>query len=306
MQENTAKGTPLSSKQLITLFCSGICFALTLYSFLRMDSWIFLICFILHSIFLMLFALFCYSSPVENTEELDEMSDRIVNIKSEWKEETDRLKSKLQEKEEQLTEANDTVSSLQQEIETLNEKIDALDQELVGNRQAATASADDAASSILPPFLQAPAESTTVNIIEVAKSVSREFFDDAAKAGLSISVSSADDSLLVKADQNMLRILFRNIVDNSIKYMNRHGSLIITISNVADEIFVVCKDTGEGLPEDETKHIFELNYQGSNRISGNGLGLYQAKAIVQYYGGTIYAKSNTGKGMGIYIQLPTT
>ncbi len=104
----------------------------------------------------------------------------------------------------------------------------------------------------------------------------------------------------------MLRILFRNIVDNSIKYMNRHGSLIITISNVADEIFVVCKDTGEGLPEDETRHIFELNYQGSNRISGNGLGLYQAKAIVTYYGGTIYAKSTTGKGMGIYIQLPTT
>ena len=42
------------------------------------------------------------------------------------------------------------------------------------------------------------------------------------------------------------------------------------------------------------------------RISGNGLGLAQARAIVEYYGGTIYAKSDSGKGMAIYIQLPAT
>ena len=88
--------------------------------------------------------------------------------------------------------------------------------------------------------------------------------------------------------------------------MNRLGSLTITISNIGSDIFIVLKDTGEGLTESETRHIFELNYQGSNRISGNGLGLAQAKAIVDYYGGTIYAKSNVNQGMAIYIQLPTT
>ena len=88
--------------------------------------------------------------------------------------------------------------------------------------------------------------------------------------------------------------------------MKRHGTLVITISNIGDELFIVLKDTGEGLPSEETKHIFELNYQGSNRISGNGLGLAQAKAIVDYYGGTIYAKSTPGKGMGIFAEIPTT
>jgi len=66
----------------------------------------------------------------------------------------------------------------------------------------------------------------------------------------------------------------------------------------------VLKDNGKGLPREETPHIFELNYQGSNRISGNGLGLTQAKAIVEAYGGTIYAKSTPDNGMGIYIQIP--
>ena len=49
---------------------------------------------------------------------------------------------------------------------------------------------------------------------------------------------------------------------------------------------------------------FTANAQLLFRISGNGLGLTQAKAIVDYYGGTIYAKSGAGKGMAIYIQLP--
>lgn len=109
---------------------------------------------------------------------------------------------------------------------------------------------------------------------------------------------------MVKASPTRIRILFRNIIDNSIKYMQRAGVLIITISNIGSDIFIVIKDNGNGLSKDETSHIFELNYQGSNRISGNGLGLTQSKAIVDYYGGTIYAKSSPSQGMGIYIQLP--
>ena len=89
-------------------------------------------------------------------------------------------------------------------------------------------------------------------------------------------------------------------------FVDFYGTVVHEDGAVIKVITQMIKDTGDGLSADETKHIFELNYQGSNRISGNGLGLYQAKAIVEYYGGTIYAKSNAGKGMGVYIQLPTT
>ena len=135
---------------------------------------------------------------------------------------------------------------------------------------------------------------------------SHELSGFAKKANLDIVLSAPENTMLVKASRGRLRILFRNIIDNSIKYMNRSGSLLITISNIGDDIFIVLKDNGNGLSEHETKHIFELNYQGTNRVSGNGLGLTQAKAIVDYYGGSIYAKSMIGRGMGIYIQLPTT
>lgn len=143
-----------------------------------------------------------------------------------------------------------------------------------------------------------------IDIISIANEAISELSYFAGKANIQIQVSSSSDCILVKAEPSRIKILFRNIIDNSIKYMKRAGSLVITISNVGTDIFIVCKDNGSGLTEQETEHIFELNYQGSNRISGNGLGLTQAKSIVTSYGGTIYAKSTLGKGMAIYIQLP--
>lgn len=288
-----------------------IFYVITLFSFFSGDSTVFLFFFILHSITLMLFALFSNLKKDTSEEDAEEYVERIQNIKTQWREETEALKKQLNEKIDSTTSLEEQIVSDNMEIVKLKEKIDELNQAIDDAKKAAietksNANEDELALSVLPSYLPEKSMSTTINIIDVAKAVAKEFHDDAIKAGLTLTVSSTEESLLVKADANLIRILFRNIIDNSIKYMNRRGSLIITISSVADDIFVVCKDNGDGLAPEETKHIFELNYQGSNRISGNGLGLFQAKAIVTYYGGTIYAKSNSGAGMGIYIQLPTT
>ncbi|MBQ8490106.1 MAG: hypothetical protein IJ535_10045 [Pseudobutyrivibrio sp.] len=288
-----------------------IFYVITLFSFFSGDSTVFLFFFILHSITLMLFALFSNLKKDTSEEDAEEYVERIQNIKTQWREETESLKKQLNEKIDSTTSLEEQIVSDNMEIVKLKEKIDELNQAIDDAKKAAietksNANEDELALSVLPSYLPEKSMSTTINIIDVAKAVAKEFHDDAIKAGLTLTVSSTEESLLVKADANLIRILFRNIIDNSIKYMNRRGSLIITISSVADDIFVVCKDNGDGLAPEETKHIFELNYQGSNRISGNGLGLFQAKAIVTYYGGTIYAKSNSGAGMGIYIQLPTT
>ena len=300
--------TMLTVKQRNLLIASFVCYILVFLVYFLLKPWMFIAPLIASSVLMLLFS---YSVVTERTDtegEVDDLNDRIVSVKREWRMDTERLKEELSEQEravtvlqEELTAANIRNSELVDKIETL---------ELVVSQETTPSFSEDKdeevdMSSVLPQYLPQRSESTTVNIIDVAKSVAKELHDDAVKAGLTIQISSSEDSLLVKGDQNLLRILFRNIVDNSIKYMNRHGSLIITVSSIGDDIFVVCKDTGEGLSSDETEHIFELNYQGSNRISGNGLGLFQAKAIVNFYGGTIYAKSRPGSGMGIYIQIPT-
>lgn len=292
--------------QIISLVCAVLCYGLSLYAHYKLSSWIFLISFFLGVSFLILFSLLCYRESLGHPEEIDELTERISTIKAEWKEETDQLKASLKEKEDACTTLNEQLTAFQDRNTEFMMEIEQLQLENAGlNEKASSQGSEPDPSSVLPKYLPEPSESTYVNLIDVTKSVVRELHDDAVHAGIQVQVSSIEEEILVKADQNMLRTLFRNIIDNSIKYMKRHGSLIITASTIGEDVFVVCKDTGNGLTESETSHIFDLNYQGSNRISGNGLGLFQAKAIVDYYGGTIYAKSNSGKGMGIYIQLPS-
>ena len=210
------------------------------------------------------------------------------------------LFEKMKEKESELEKLRRENSVLSIQLEEEKEKVLSLSKGPAGK----DGEFDDAMSALLPSTEEN--DSNEINIINVCKDAIKDLTKEARRANLIINISTTEDSLLVKASRKRLIILFKNIIDNSIKYMNRQGSLTITISNIGSDIFIVLKDTGEGLTESETRHIFELNYQGSNRISGNGLGLAQAKAIVDYYGGTIYAKSNVNQGMAIYIQLPTT
>ena len=145
-----------------------------------------------------------------------------------------------------------------------------------------------------------------VDIIQAANDAIESLISFAEAQNIKIHLSTTCQELMVMAVPESIRILFRNIIDNSIKYMGRAGHMIITISLLGDDIFVILKDTGKGLNEEETTHIFELNFQGSNRVSGNGLGLTQSKMIVEAFGGTIYAKSSPENGMAIYIQLPVS
>lgn len=156
----------------------------------------------------------------------------------------------------------------------------------------------------LHAFLAAPQKLEEMDLIVAAKDAMASLTSFADAQNIKLHLSSSCETLLMKADPESIRILFRNIIDNSIKYMGRPGHMIITISLLGDDIFLILKDTGNGLAEEETRHVFELNFQGSNRVSGNGLGLTQTKMIVEAFGGTIYAKSSPGNGMAIYIQLP--
>ncbi|MBO5246743.1 MAG: HAMP domain-containing histidine kinase [Eubacterium sp.] len=300
----------MSNGQKTLLGCSIISYLLVLYSFFRFNLWLILVFSIIHSLVLLALA-FLFWKTNEDDNELIELQAKYQQAAMKSEQEVETLTGKLNEqmklttaKEAELAAANERIQSLNADIEELRE---ALSNAVASAAMAAeTVEAASEYEALLPPIDPNESENETIDILTIAKSTIEELTPFADAAGMKMVLSAPEKTMLVKANQGRLRILFRNIIDNSIKYMNRSGSLLITISSIGDDIFIVLKDNGNGLSEKETKHIFELNYQGSNRISGNGLGLTQAKAIVDYYGGSIYAKSMIGRGMGIYIQLPTT
>ena len=291
-----------------------ILFMLALFGLFKFDVFLNIILITLHSILLVIM---CWLNVTEcsesiaaaaNDDEFEELQKKNIELKNMMQ----ASEKNARDKDEALTGIREFSEKLGQEKESLENEITelkksntALKMELEEKAAAkASAKAEPDLSSLLPPISES--ETATVDIIAIAGEAARELNESAREAGLAIHISTVAESMMVKASPTRMRILFKNIIDNSIKYMKRAGSLTITISNIGSDIFIVMKDTGEGLSEKETDRIFELNYQGANRISGNGLGLTQARAIVNYYGGTIYARSNVGAGMAIYIQLPTT
>ena len=298
----------MSTKKKIILLVAAICYTCVLYGFLIGNSMFMMVTVILYAVLMLVFSLLADAGDPETVEK----NRRQL-------EEAEGRNKELDEKVHELTAEKERYAKAMEEAATAKEEAIAGQQELLARQEElneALSKAEEVKSrfeerekellsNFLPPVGEGEQPNETIDIIQIVRDTMQELKPFAEKVHLEIRISAPDDKILVRADASRLRIMFRNIIDNSIKYMNRAGILVITISNLGDDIFIVLKDNGNGLSEKETAHIFELNYQGSNRISGNGLGLTQAKAIVEYYGGTIYAKSNVGKGMGIYVQLPT-
>ena len=229
----------------------------------------------------------------ERREDIEEKTKEIASREAEIK----RLKEQYDESRIELTEMANQKQFYEEKVASLEASLKAATNKLTA------AEGESRYETILPDVKDDPPK--VINLGTAAESAADDLKEAAKEAGISIRTVSTDASLMVKASPVMIDVLFKNIIDNAIKYMSKEGTLQITISRIEQELFIVMKDNGEGLSSDETEHIFELNYQGTNRISGNGLGLAQARAIVEYYGGMIYARSSKGSGMGIYIHLPS-
>ena len=108
----------------------------------------------------------------------------------------------------------------------------------------------------------------------------------------------------VQADPNQLRLLFRNLISNAIKF---HGGKPPSIEIAArqdgeDWIFSV-QDDGIGIEPAATERIFE-RFVRNGEAAGSGLGLAICKEVVEHHGGRIWAESGPGQGATFYFTLP--
>lgn len=143
-----------------------------------------------------------------------------------------------------------------------------------------------------------------VDLLALVRQAALDFQASANLRGISIQVLSAQSQAAVEADHCQLTKVFFNLLENAVKYMGREGMVTIWVTELGGQVRVIVKDDGLGLDPEETLRIFELNYQGSNRLGGHGHGLYLTRRIVQAHGGSIAAESRPGHGMSITITLP--
>ena len=143
-----------------------------------------------------------------------------------------------------------------------------------------------------------------VDMLELVDQVVRDLQTAAEEAKVRLQVLCSVDAMPVTVDAYLMNRVFYNLLENAMKYMGRPGAVTIRLVQEGSTITVHMQDDGVGMESEEVERVFEKNYQGSNRVSGQGYGLFLVKESVEAHGGSISARSAPGQGMGITIRLP--
>lgn len=112
----------------------------------------------------------------------------------------------------------------------------------------------------------------------------------------------------IVADEDLLSLVWMNVIGNSMKFTPEHGTITVALSVSADgAIEVSIQDTGIGIPEQDMSRVFERFYKAdrSRRRDGNGsgLGLAIVYKIVSLHHGTVELVSSIGQGTKVKIAL---
>ncbi|MFU1793923.1 ATP-binding protein [Paenibacillus azoreducens] len=121
----------------------------------------------------------------------------------------------------------------------------------------------------------------------------------------------AEGPVLVVADREKLRRVIMNIIDNSLKYLDKASKEIrLELFDGVSEATVKITDNGAGIAKEALPYIFDRFYRAepsrNTDTGGSGIGLAIVKQMVEGQGGKVRADSQEGKGTSIYFTLPKT
>jgi two-component system, OmpR family, sensor kinase len=141
-----------------------------------------------------------------------------------------------------------------------------------------------------------------LNLAALVRQVVGEFapLADFMKIDLGIG---ANQTAFVNGDEEALKILVGNLVDNAIRYTPEGGKVDVTLSHDSSSVILRVEDTGPGIPIEDRERVFERFYRiAGNEVQGSGLGLAIVKQIVQRHGA--FAEIATGEnGIGAIFSI---
>ncbi len=121
-------------------------------------------------------------------------------------------------------------------------------------------------------------------------------------------INNIDNSIIIKSDEDYLRIILRNLISNAIKFTPENGEINIGYYLKDNMRYISIKDNGVGMYEEQCANLFNNNNPisnlGTNNEKGTGLGLLISSELIQSIGGEIKVESKINQGSTFYITLP--
>jgi PAS domain S-box-containing protein len=125
---------------------------------------------------------------------------------------------------------------------------------------------------------------------------------------LELRATAAKAPLAVAADQDKLRQILGNLIDNAVKYSPEQGVIGVGVEQKGTRIRFSVSDEGIGIAPEERERIFEKFYRLDPEllrgVGGTGLGLYISRELARRMDGTIWVDSEPGQGSTFCVELP--
>jgi signal transduction histidine kinase len=128
------------------------------------------------------------------------------------------------------------------------------------------------------------------------------------EGGHRLRVATPGRPVMVMADASRLEQVLVNLLTNAAKYTPPGGTIEVTLEREGDDVVMVVRDDGVGIPPALLPRVFDLFVQGGGAPGppqGLGLGLTLARRLAELHGGTVEARSDgPGRGAAFIVRLP--
>lgn len=146
-----------------------------------------------------------------------------------------------------------------------------------------------------------------INLFEVVNSNIDILLARAAQKNITL-VNNVSKDIFIYSDKNIINTVLRNLLSNAIKFTTSGGLVTVNAKDCNFLIEISVKDTGIGISKSDLDKLFKIDekvsHKGTEGETSTGLGLLLCKELIEKNEGTIYAKSELGKGSEFVFTIP--
>ena len=143
-----------------------------------------------------------------------------------------------------------------------------------------------------------------VSLRELMRDVVGELFPLASGKGMHVAYLT-DDEACIAGDEALLRLMFRNLIGNAVKYGHQEAEIHTRIHE--DILLIDILDDGPGVDARELPHLFERFYRSQlakQKVEGSGLGLSIVRRVAELHGFQVSAANRTEGGLAVTVRVP--
>ncbi len=143
-----------------------------------------------------------------------------------------------------------------------------------------------------------------VDIVKVMEHITKQLSLKAANKSIDFNLSYEENLPLLLVDENKIKQVFINILDNAFRFTPENGQVIFSARQERGYVIVCVTDNGYGISKEDLPYIKDKFYKGKSSNSNNGLGLSICDEIIKLHDGELDIKSELGQGTDVCVLLP--